>query len=96
MARSARELFEEALRLDAEERATLMRLLIDTPDANRTRVSRMPGASRSSAGWRTWTRARSRQFPRKSLERGCTDAEWLRPPSGFHPAAAQEAEEAYE
>lgn len=33
MARSARELFEEAMRLDAKERATLMRLLIDTLDA---------------------------------------------------------------
>jgi len=33
MARSARELFEEAMRLDPAERATLMRLLIDTLDA---------------------------------------------------------------
>ena len=33
MARSARELFEEAMRLDPEERATLMRLLIETLDA---------------------------------------------------------------
>jgi putative addiction module component (TIGR02574 family) len=33
MARSARELFEEAMRLDQEERATLMRLLIETLDA---------------------------------------------------------------
>ncbi len=33
MARSARELFEEAMRLDPEERATLMRLLIDSLDA---------------------------------------------------------------
>jgi len=33
MVRSARELFEEAMRLDPEERATLMRLLIDTLDA---------------------------------------------------------------
>ena len=33
MARSARELFEEAMRLDPQERATLMRLLIDTLDA---------------------------------------------------------------
>ena len=32
MARSARELFEEAMRLDPEECATLMRLLIDTLD----------------------------------------------------------------
>ena len=32
MARSARELFEEAMRLDAKERATLMRLLVDTLD----------------------------------------------------------------
>jgi putative addiction module component (TIGR02574 family) len=32
MARSARELFEEAMRLDPEERATLMRLLIETLD----------------------------------------------------------------
>jgi putative addiction module component (TIGR02574 family) len=33
MARSARELFEEAMRLDPEERATLMRLLIEALDA---------------------------------------------------------------
>ena len=33
MARSARELFEEAMALDPEERATLMRLLIETLDA---------------------------------------------------------------
>ena len=33
MARSARELFEEAMRLDPAERATLMRPLIDTLDA---------------------------------------------------------------
>jgi putative addiction module component (TIGR02574 family) len=33
MARSARELFDEAMRLDPEERATLMRLLVDTLDA---------------------------------------------------------------
>jgi len=33
MARSARELFEEAMKLDLAERATLIRLLIDTLDA---------------------------------------------------------------
>jgi len=33
MAKSARELFEEAMRLDPKERATLMRLLVDTLDA---------------------------------------------------------------
>jgi putative addiction module component (TIGR02574 family) len=33
MARSARELYDEAMRLDPKERATLMRLLIDTLDA---------------------------------------------------------------
>jgi putative addiction module component (TIGR02574 family) len=33
MARSARELFEEAMRLDPEERATLIRLLIEALDA---------------------------------------------------------------
>ena len=33
MARLARELFEEVMRLDPEERATLMRLLIETLDA---------------------------------------------------------------
>ena len=32
MARSARELFDEAMRLDPQERATLMRLLIETLD----------------------------------------------------------------
>ena len=34
MARSARELFEEAMRLRPEERETLMRLLIDTLDSS--------------------------------------------------------------
>ena len=33
MARSARKLFEEAMQLDPKERAALMRLLIDTLDA---------------------------------------------------------------
>ncbi len=33
MARSARELFEEAMKLDPKERVTLMCLLIDTLDA---------------------------------------------------------------
>ena len=33
MARSARELFEEAMKLAPDERATLMRLLIDTLDS---------------------------------------------------------------
>ena len=33
MARSARELFEEAMRLDSEERAKLIRLLIEALDA---------------------------------------------------------------
>jgi putative addiction module component (TIGR02574 family) len=33
MAKSARELFEEAMRLDPEERATLMRLLIEALDS---------------------------------------------------------------
>ena len=33
MAKSARELFEEAMKLDPEERATLMRLLIESMDA---------------------------------------------------------------
>jgi putative addiction module component (TIGR02574 family) len=34
MAKSARELFEEAMRLAPEERATLMRLLIENLDAD--------------------------------------------------------------
>ena len=34
MARSARELFEEAMRLDPKERATLMGLLIEALDAD--------------------------------------------------------------
>jgi len=34
MARSARELFDEAMRLDPQERATLLRLLIEALDAN--------------------------------------------------------------
>ncbi len=34
MARSARELFEEAMRLDPEERAMLVRLLIEAFDAD--------------------------------------------------------------
>ena len=33
MAKSARELFEEAMRLDPRERATLIRLLVDSLDA---------------------------------------------------------------
>jgi len=33
MTKSARELFEEAMRLDPKERATLMRLLVDSLDA---------------------------------------------------------------
>jgi putative addiction module component (TIGR02574 family) len=33
MAKSARELFEEAMKLDPEERATRMRLLIESVDA---------------------------------------------------------------
>jgi putative addiction module component (TIGR02574 family) len=33
MAKSARELFDEAMKLDPEERATLMRLLIESVDA---------------------------------------------------------------
>ncbi|HEY7653530.1 MAG TPA: addiction module protein [Methylomirabilota bacterium] len=33
MAKSARDLFEEAMRLDPTERATLMRLLVDNLDA---------------------------------------------------------------
>ena len=33
MARSAQELFEEAMRLDPEERAVLMRLLVESLDA---------------------------------------------------------------
>ena len=37
MAKSARELFEEAMRLGPEERAALMRLLIDTLDAESDR-----------------------------------------------------------
>ena len=32
MARSARELFDEAMKLDPEERAVLMRLLVETLD----------------------------------------------------------------
>ena len=34
MAKSAQELFDEAMRLDPQERATLMRLLIDALDAD--------------------------------------------------------------
>ena len=33
MAKSARQVFEEAMKLDPEERATLMRLLIESVDA---------------------------------------------------------------
>ena len=75
MARSARELFEEAMRLEPEERATLMRLLIETLDAEseegvedawRVEIERRM-AELDSGG--------SRRFPGKSLERGCTGAE---------------------
>jgi putative addiction module component (TIGR02574 family) len=34
MAKSARQLFDEAMQLDPKERATLMRLLIDSLDAD--------------------------------------------------------------
>jgi putative addiction module component (TIGR02574 family) len=34
MAKSARQLFEEAMRLDPKERATLLRLLVDALDAD--------------------------------------------------------------
>lgn len=80
MGRSVRELFAEAMRLDPEERATLMRLLIETLDAEseegvedawRVEIERRMAELES---------ARSKRSPGKNLERGCTGAEWLRHP----------------
>ena len=85
MAKSARELFAEAMKLAPEERATLMRLLIESIDVESEEVSRTRGGSRSSAGWPNWTQVRWRPFPGKSLERGCTAADSCRPPSGSTP-----------
>jgi hypothetical protein len=82
MARSARDLFEEAMRLDPEERVTLMRLLSRTLTQSRRRASRTPGGLRSSAGWPSWTRARCRRSRGRTLERDCTAAEWRQLPSG--------------
>jgi len=75
MAKSAQKLFEEGMRLDPKERATLVRLLIDALDASRTKRPRTRGVSRSSAASQNWTQAWSRQFGGKSFEHGCTSAE---------------------
>jgi hypothetical protein len=40
MTKSAREVFEETMRLDPKERATLMRLLVDRVDADSVEVTR--------------------------------------------------------
>ena len=47
MAKSARELFDEAMKLDPEERATLMRLLIESVDGeSRAAITSMRKAMR--------------------------------------------------
>ena len=78
MAKSAWELFEEAMKLDPEERATLMRLLIESVDAEsedgvedawRVEIERRMAELDS---------ARSRRFPGKSLEHNCTGADLRR------------------
>jgi putative addiction module component (TIGR02574 family) len=82
MARSARKLFEEAMRLDPKERATLLRLLIDTLDAEseegsedawppevERRIAELDPGAAETVLW-------------EELERGCTSARWRRPPSG--------------
>ena len=65
MAKSARDLFEEAMRLDPEERATLMRLLVDTLDAESEEGAEEAGGVRLSAESASWTQVRSRRFPGK-------------------------------
>ena len=85
MARSARELFEEAMRLDPEERATLMRLLIESldtdseegvEDAWRVEIERRMAELDSG---------RCRRSRGTSLERGCTGAECRQLPSSCTP-----------
>lgn len=74
MARSARELFEEALRLEPEERATLMRLLIENLDAEseegvedawRVEIERrMAELDAGSVQTIPWEELRARLYPR--------------------------------
>lgn len=74
MTRSARELFDEAMRLDPAERATLLRLLIDTldsesgedaEDAWRTEVERRIGDLDSGAVEAIpWEELRARLYQR--------------------------------
>jgi putative addiction module component (TIGR02574 family) len=74
MARSARELIEEAMRLDPEERATLMRLLIESLDAEseegvedawRVEIERrMAELDSGSVGTIPWEELRARLYRR--------------------------------
>jgi len=59
MARSTRELFNEAMRLDPQERATLMRLLIEALDAKTERGV--------EDAWRVETERRMAQFDSGSV-----------------------------
>jgi hypothetical protein len=68
MAKSARELFEEAMRLDPKERAALMRLLVDGLDAESEEGAEETWRVAVAASPRTWprlgSRARRYVFPR--------------------------------
>src|SRR5262249_7876707 len=79
MARSARELFEEAMKLDPQERSTLVRLLIEALNPNGVDEAWRAEIEHRMADL---TSVRSRQFPGKRSELGCTVAEWVRQPSG--------------
>lgn len=76
MTKSARELFEEAMQLDPRERATLMRLLVDSLDAEseegaeevwraeiERRIAELDSGQIQAVSW-------------EELERGCTSTEW--------------------
>lgn len=74
MAKSARELFDEAMRLDPRERGMLLRLLIDALDDETEEGV--------EDAWRAEVERRMAESPGKKSEHGCTDAEWRRYPSG--------------
>src|ERR687888_654244 len=69
MARSARDLFDEAMRLDPQERATLLRLLIEALDADTD-----DGVEEA---WRVEIERRVAE-----LDSGSADARWRRRLSG--------------
>jgi|RhiMetdeSRZDD1v2_1073273.scaffolds.fasta_scaffold27244_7 hypothetical protein len=82
MARSAQELFEEAMRLDPNERATLMCLLIDTLDAEFEGGSEGAGRVEVERRIAELDAGQSKWFLGRSSEPGCTSAEWRHPSSG--------------